>query len=535
MEVRYLLRRLLLLLPFACSVVSAQEIPRYTVTLQGSSATGFYFLCPAQTGRPTPDILPFHLILDGAGRVVYYRIVPTGNTGDFRLHPDGIISYYHGNWYYFLDSTFRVIDSVTTANGLTMDPHDFLILPNGNYLMMGVEEVRRDLRAYPYFNGNGSPGDSDAIVESVVIQELKPDGSIEFEWHAIDHFDFDDVDQYYLRGPSRVDWTHSNAIALDSDGNILLSSRHFNEITKIDRGTGEIIWRFGGKRNRFAVMNDPGLFLAQHDCQRIDNGNLTLFDNGRAGDPFHPAAAKEYELDETTMTATLAWSHVEDAMSYSRAIGNAQRLSNGNTLINYGLTINQRLLFNVVTPDNRRVFDLSFEDTLRSYRVYYYPDLPWRLNRPRLSCRDSAGLHYLDAGPGHRRYLWSTGDTTRLIPVTTLDTFVVHVPRGAGMIASEPFVVNDLADPCSVASAPWSYGVSESLRIISDPVRGRAILEFPESLVSPAMLTIVDVNGRIVHARRISIASSPLVIDILDLPRGLYFVRLGRYIGRLFR
>ncbi|GIT32243.1 MAG: hypothetical protein Ct9H300mP2_3220 [Candidatus Neomarinimicrobiota bacterium] len=43
-----------------------------------------------------------------------------------------------------------------------------------------------------------------------------------------------------------IDYVHANAIELDNDGNILLSCRHMDEITKINHQTGEIIWRLGG-------------------------------------------------------------------------------------------------------------------------------------------------------------------------------------------------------------------------------------------------------------------------------------------------
>ena len=40
---------------------------------------------------------------------------------------------------------------------------------------------------------------------------------------------------------SHVNPVHANAIELDADGNILLSSRHLDEITKINRATGDIM------------------------------------------------------------------------------------------------------------------------------------------------------------------------------------------------------------------------------------------------------------------------------------------------------
>jgi hypothetical protein len=53
-----------------------------------------------------------------------------------------------------------------------------------------------------------------------------------------------------------VDWTHSNAVEFDYNGHLLLSSRPLNEITKINRQTGNVMWRFGGKYNNFTFIGD---------------------------------------------------------------------------------------------------------------------------------------------------------------------------------------------------------------------------------------------------------------------------------------
>src|SRR5690606_33427409 len=108
-----------------------------------------------------------------------------------------------------------------------------------------------------------------------------------------------------------IDYAHGNAVELDSDGNILISSRHMNEITKIDRTTGEIIWRWGGKNNEFTFVNDTLAFSFQHDIRRLPNGNVTLFDNGNHHKPPRSRAV-EYELDEVNKTATVVWQYPEE-------------------------------------------------------------------------------------------------------------------------------------------------------------------------------------------------------------------------------
>ena len=140
-----------------------------------------------------------------------------------------------------------------------------------------------------------------------------------------------------------------------------------------------------------------------------------------------------------------------------------QRLSNGNTLINYGMVDNLPQVFNVVNSAGGKVFELAFTDSLRSYRVFNYETLPWALNRPeiyRLMAMSENyfqcllnGIFFLDAGSGHSSYLWSNGETTQLIQVNDTGLYSVFVPRGeGGFICSETFSVNNLSDPCNLIS-----------------------------------------------------------------------------------
>ncbi|MEO6167594.1 MAG: aryl-sulfate sulfotransferase, partial [Chitinophagales bacterium] len=136
-----------------------------------------------------------------------------------------------------------------------------------------------------------------------------------------------------------LDYVHTNSIELDADGNIITSNRNIDQVNKIDISTGAFIWRLGGVKNEFTFLNDPEQFSCQHDCRRLPNGNITLYDNGNYHAPPH-SAAKEYQLDVVQKTATLVWSYthpkVENIIPYYSAMGNVQRLANGNTFINWG-------------------------------------------------------------------------------------------------------------------------------------------------------------------------------------------------------
>jgi hypothetical protein len=205
----------------------------------------------------------------------------------------------------------------------------------------------------------------------------------------------------------------------------------------------------GGKRNQFLFLNDPGKFFGEHDVKSLPNGNITLYDDGTEGIPFHPAKAKEYKLNEKKLTANLVWNFCNNPTDYSNGMGSVQRLKNGNTVVCYGRSNTMQAMFSVVNPKNEKNFEIAFTDTLRSYRVYFYDKLPWKLHRPEISCYRENDQLYLDAGGGYKSYKWSTGENTQKIRINAPGTYFVFVPIGTeGFISSVDYTIKDISD-CS--------------------------------------------------------------------------------------
>jgi hypothetical protein len=202
----------------------------------------------------------------------------------------------------------------------------------------------------------------------MVIQELDSSHNVVFQWRSLDHFQITDVTHEDLTA-SMIDAVHPNALQLDSDGNILLSSRALDEVTKINRSTGDIIWRWGGKHNQFTFINDSIGFSHQHGVHRIANGHIAVFDNGNFHTPSFSRAV-EYELDENAKSAKLVWQyrHTPDVSSF--AMGYVQRLENGNTLISWGAT-NPSLT--EVRPDGTTALELSLPASVVTYRAFRIP------------------------------------------------------------------------------------------------------------------------------------------------------------------
>ncbi len=197
-----------------------------------------------------------------------------------------------------------------------------------------------------------------------------------FQWRSWDYIPF--TDTYFDMTAHRVDLIHMNDITIDNDGNIIASMRHLSSIIKINRETGNIMWFLGGKQNDFTFINEhpenaPTYFSYQHDATILPNGNITLFDNGNQH-PTQYSRGVEYELDQQNKTATLVWEFRHNPDIYAGAMGSAERLPNGNTIIGWGIANGPDIpTFTEVHPDNSIALEFSLPSGLFSYRSYKFP------------------------------------------------------------------------------------------------------------------------------------------------------------------
>lgn len=334
-------------------------LPNITVTDSGTTSSGYLFLAPLIW---SVESVPALLIMQNDGTPVFACDLPA-NAYDFKPQPNGMLTYYDDNSGAFLvmDRTFTVVDTIRCGNGYDTDPHELRILPNGHALLLGVDNEIVDMsKVVP-------GGYAAAEVVGYIIQELDTSKNVVFQWRSWDHYRITDA-EYIDFTAGWIDYVHGNALDVDTDGNILFSSRDLNEITKIDRQSGGIIWRLGGKNNQFRFVNDSIGFSYQHAVRRIANGDITLFDNGN----FHVppfSRAVEYALDTSLMTATLVWQYRDTPDPFGTAMGFVQRMENGNTLIGWGAanpTVTE------VTSRGEKVYEMTFDPGVYSYRAFRY-------------------------------------------------------------------------------------------------------------------------------------------------------------------
>jgi len=282
---------------------------------------------------------------------------------DFREN-NGRLSYFDKTSLFWLiaDRNMTEIDTLQ-CQGVRTDYHDIRLLDNGGYILQCYDSTWTNLELpIPQL-----------IKDILVIQEFDNEKNLILDWNAMDHLSIYDYPAMNLFAPE-ITFMHGNSIEIDSDNNLLLSNRTSDEIIKIDRITGEIIWIMGGPLNEFTFIDDPlNGFNKQHDVRRIENGNITLFDNGTGHSPMLSRAV-EYQVDESAKTSRLIWAYNHPDSIVAMSMGSVQRLPNQNTLINWGFffetnIINAGTVIMEVDYDKNIVFELTYPTSYYTYRA----------------------------------------------------------------------------------------------------------------------------------------------------------------------
>ena len=363
---------LILLLFFSVAITFAQsniyrffdtipsDLPIPIVNISKSSSEGYIFMTVPWWGSGKP----YNVIYDNSGSPVFYKSCAY-LSADFKLHNNGLITYYdyHSTQFYIMDSSFSIVDSIKAGNGFTTDEHDIKLLPNGNSILIGFNSILIDMSKIVE---GGNPY-ADVIVN--VIQEIDKNKNVIFEWKALDHYKITDVSSSVNLLNAAFLHSHINSIDIDLDGNLIISSRTLNEISKIDKKTGKFIWRMGGKNNQFSFINDTLGFSGQHSVNVLPNGNFLFFDNGISRIPPFSRIA-EYKIDTINKSATLVWSYRNNPDIFSPLWGNVQRLENGNSFIGWGYNATS---VTEVTPSKEKVFEMKLPKDIYSYRAFRFP------------------------------------------------------------------------------------------------------------------------------------------------------------------
>src|SRR5215213_5922213 len=334
------------------------------------TAPGYIFVAPEQGGASQGG----SMIVDDSGEVVWFRPLQgrNGRAHDFKVQSyrgNSVLTWMDGvNEYVIFDQSYREIARISAGNGYYGDHHEFLISPQDTALILIYSPVPWDLSS---IGGLKNDRVWQGIVQEIDIET----GKVLFEWHSIEHVGLDETYATVSQdGRPGLDYFHANSIEVDHDNNLLVSARQTFTVYKIDRKTGEIIWRLGGKNSDFEM--GPGTrFAFQHDARRQRDGTITIFDNGTTIFLYTvPKAVEEsrgivLKLDERKMSATLLREYTHPDKQYADAAGNMQLLPNGNVFIGWG----RALVFSEFSKDGELLFDAKLPPPNRSYRYLRFP------------------------------------------------------------------------------------------------------------------------------------------------------------------
>ena len=237
---------------------------------------------------------------------------------------------FRGEWI-VVDTSYRELARLTMGNGYRADIHDISFTDHDTAYLVAYS---------PLVCTGVAPLDGcveGATVFDGVVQEIDlATNQVLWEWHSLDHVPLSD--SYLSLANPTLDYIHLNSVALDTDGNVLLSARNTSALYKVDRQTGGLIWTFGGRHTSF-----PNLVGAPtpgptpdfpHHLRTLGGGSYSFFDNGSQRQ--QRSRAHVVALNPATGTATITQSLEHDPPIFVGIQGNNQALPGGRRLVSWG-------------------------------------------------------------------------------------------------------------------------------------------------------------------------------------------------------
>jgi hypothetical protein len=283
-------------------------------------------LCDLATGILTPTIL---VIVDADGEPVWYHI--EGGEDGF---PDIMAS--------------LVRDGVAFGPGVPIGGYPGVIGFSGERAWNGPQQPEETLSGRMHHVFTALPDDTFVIAtgeitdgaSADVVRIIDRDLDVRWRWSFAEHLNREDYGD-------RNEWTSVNSVSVDLDAGVAyINARWLDLLFAVSLADDSVLWKFGeGVDGDFSP--DPAAaypwFQGAHAVERLPDGDLLMYDNGDSMDPIYPdrgySRAVEYHLDETTMESEIVWEY-PGSFSTERWIasswGDADRLDNGNTLIDLG-------------------------------------------------------------------------------------------------------------------------------------------------------------------------------------------------------
>ncbi len=307
----------------------------------------YVFLAPANLGASPVDLpggaQPGPMIVDLRGDLVWFR--PSPQHAIFNFTPQTyrgrpVVSWWSGTnlptfgegSYVVADSSYSTVATVSGADGLQGDLHEFVITPQDTALFTSYQQ-----------GSSGGVSLEDGIAFEVDIAS----GDVVFAWRSLDPGHVA-VSETYLPPPKSGAWDyfHINSISLwpGAERDLLISARNTCAVYRVARSTGAIVWRLGGKRSDFK-MTDRTRFWWQHDARPLSDGSgVSLFDDASLpperskGDPQSRGIVLEFGPRKGELRLAREYLHSDTKTAGNEAgfMGNVQLLANGSCFVGWG-------------------------------------------------------------------------------------------------------------------------------------------------------------------------------------------------------
>ncbi|HEU5142745.1 MAG TPA: arylsulfotransferase family protein [Solirubrobacterales bacterium] len=230
---------------------------------------------------------------------------------------------------------------VVRTKGEIVDGHEFRELNNGNVLVDTYAPGGK-------VNLSRFGGPENALAVFGEVQEIDPDGRVVWQWNSRDRIDLGETGRWWRNvlggrkrnppGLATFDPVHINSIEPRGPDEVVVSMRHTDAIYGIERSTGDIRWKLGGTEtaDSLRIVGDPAakLFGGQHDARVDEDGDISVYDNGKDR-PRRPRVVS-YRLDLGKNTATYLGQLNDPRITTSHCCGSARPLEGGGWIVSWG-------------------------------------------------------------------------------------------------------------------------------------------------------------------------------------------------------
>lgn len=343
--------------------------------------------------------------------------------------------------YLICDTNFRILDTIG-SNEKKIDGHVLQINSNGERLYFSERDTIVDLNKYDITT------DSAVSIALEIIEIADKQGNVLWRWNPFHHFSLHESyransgPETFKPGTKTWDWAHGNSLSFSSDGNILYSYRMLG-VGKINRQTGKLMWKFGGKNPDIAIP-DGSEYYEQHDFCEIAPGAYSLFSNGNEEHP--DSRAIVYRIDEEKRTAVVACIVQPASPVFSLSMGSYVTNPSGLCVLNYGryASLEERQpAFEVIDEKNNVQAIYSTPNMSFAYRVELAE--AWKpQNRPAIIYEQGtlmasgifSSVKWYELKDGNAIY---ASEQFGFIP-SHRGTYVAIAQSGFGWIVSKPYI-----------------------------------------------------------------------------------------------